>query len=375
MDRTEYMDWLDSDERWVSVIHPKIKMNQYEISSHGRIRDIRGVYYPEYHSTNGYDYTLMSLQDEDGMRLFPVDILIATGFLLSISNIDASKPIKVIHINGDLRNNHATNLQIVEDIEEWRPLLFNNHIKHRYEYEVSNWGHIRRKHDKHNMMLKDLKGYKIIWMCDHKIRVNRAVAESFVSGKTNERKYVNHINGLSGDNHYLNLEWVTHRENMMHAIDTGLKRTKVTVVEMDMILDMLYDEKYGHSPKVVFNNIDHIKHPNITIDTVSDIKRNRYKRSKKYNITHIKFPDIDHHVASRSHVTIDIADMIRDMLIKYDFSIVGVFNHIDHHEYPFITHTVIKKIKNGSHHQKSDKYNLKEFNALARSKMRTRRYL
>jgi len=51
--------------------------------------------------------------------------------------------------------------------------------------------------------------------------VHRLVAEAFLTkgaGKTE----VNHINGDKTDYRIENLEWVTHRENLRHAVTTGL---------------------------------------------------------------------------------------------------------------------------------------------------------
>lgn len=51
--------------------------------------------------------------------------------------------------------------------------------------------------------------------------LHRILAELYVPNPHN-KPFVNHINGVKVDFSLKNLEWVTHQENIQHAIDTGL---------------------------------------------------------------------------------------------------------------------------------------------------------
>jgi hypothetical protein len=53
------------------------------------------------------------------------------------------------------------------------------------------------------------------------IRVHRMVAELYIPNPDN-KPIVNHIDGDKLNNHYTNLEWVTHKENKDHAVKNGL---------------------------------------------------------------------------------------------------------------------------------------------------------
>lgn len=53
--------------------------------------------------------------------------------------------------------------------------------------------------------------------------VHRLVADAFVSGKTNDRKYVDHIDRNPQNNIPSNLRWVTHRENSYNRVNTANK--------------------------------------------------------------------------------------------------------------------------------------------------------
>lgn len=66
----------------------------------------------------------------------------------------------------------------------------------------------------------------------HKVRVHRAVAEMFVK-KIADKNDINHKDGIKLNNHYTNLEWVTPAENNQHAINIGLRKSKIHPVSKE----------------------------------------------------------------------------------------------------------------------------------------------
>lgn len=71
----------------------------------------------------------------------------------------------------------------------------------------------------------DKGGYeKFSWWngrVNKQIFVHRLLAVSYINNPDN-KKSVNHKNGIKSDNRLSNLEWCTHKENMHHAIKKGL---------------------------------------------------------------------------------------------------------------------------------------------------------
>lgn len=97
-------------------------------------------------------------------------------------------------------------------------------------YMVSNLGRFKslryRGHDGEKIMrsTKHHSGYKIIRLGNNPRKiysVHILVAKAFVENP-NGKPYVNHIDGNKENNVYNNLEWVTARENTVHAIYMGL---------------------------------------------------------------------------------------------------------------------------------------------------------
>ena len=96
-------------------------------------------------------------------------------------------------------------------------------------------------------------GYEIIKLSnDNRVtnkRVHRLVLETFKPHVNMGDLQVNHIDGNKLNNHLTNLEWVTGRDNILHAYDTGLitnigegspnaKLSNANVLEILQRLDM-----------------------------------------------------------------------------------------------------------------------------------------
>ena len=95
-------------------------------------------------------------------------------------------------------------------------------------YEVSSYGKVRNIVDKH--ILKPgltSKGYYNVILCKNKlhkgISIHRLVALAFIPNPEN-KKQVNHINGIKTDNRVENLEWATCSENIIHSYKIGKQR-------------------------------------------------------------------------------------------------------------------------------------------------------
>lgn len=70
------------------------------------------------------------------------------------------------------------------------------------------------------------RGYLRVTLCAYgatkRFFVHRLVAELFIPKKPSDGDFVNHMDGNHFNNQKSNLEWVTHRENVDHAMLTGL---------------------------------------------------------------------------------------------------------------------------------------------------------
>lgn len=140
---------------------------------------------------------------------------------LFVENPQNHKFIK--HLDGNILNNDYMNLEFVHSLlekhyeeiegEEWRD------IKDMEDYQVSNKGRVKNKHNNFLMNLRDEFGYIKVSIQQNKYQVHRLVAQAFIPNPEN-KPTVDHINRVSSDNNLENLRWASYKEqsdNQTHA--------------------------------------------------------------------------------------------------------------------------------------------------------------
>jgi len=116
--------------------------------------------------------------------------------------------------------------------------------------------------------IKTKKGYHTVFLFKEgnskQFYVHRLLAMAFIVNKEN-KKTVNHINGVKSDNNIENLEWNTYSENNHHAYKNGLKKSN----KGSSCKNSKLNEKTVIEIRALFNNNKSL---------------NKAKLSRKYNV-------------------------------------------------------------------------------------------
>lgn len=121
-------------------------------------------------------------------------------------------------------------------------------------YTMKN-GYVSRKPAKVLRLNTEKKGYKSVRLCKHGeqklFKVHRLVAFAFIGNPPAGCDQVNHKNGVKDFNHASNLEWVSGKGNIEHAVEKGLfksnkgERNPRCILTEDNVMDIHRISKTG----------------------------------------------------------------------------------------------------------------------------------
>ena len=147
-------------------------------------------------------------------------------------------------------------------------------------YKIDTSGRVFRNRTKNlsNPVWKELipvlcsgTGYYLVTLCHEGVRKNkrihRLLMEAFVPNPEN-KKQVNHIDGVKTNNSLSNLEWATSVENTQHAVDLGLcekaiaaSRKPILQIDRDssrVIAEHISIHEAGRTTGVAWQNISKV---------------------------------------------------------------------------------------------------------------------
>lgn len=163
--------------------------------------------------------------------------------------------------------------EIDEETELWK--------KYDYNYDVSNQGRIRHgSRILSGSLHKD--GYIFVTLHGKQYPLHRLIAEKWCSDYA-PTKEVNHKDGNKQNNFVDNLEWVTRKENQIHAIENSLQpkpvstyKGKFTAEQREQIKQEWDSGKYSRRELAKKYGVSHT--------CINDILNDKYKYAQNVNL-------------------------------------------------------------------------------------------
>lgn len=214
---------IDKKTIYKYIEDPKLGI-KYKISSLGKIYMITGTKFI-FDTRDTYGENIR-FTNELGKKseVFRLDLLIANAFPEIVKK--GKKNNRLIHIDGHECNNCVDNLQWIydEELEEQIKDEIFVQVTYSSEYEISNYGTIRRIGSKNKILpynciiAADDEPFCIrgLWLINGKSKsfaVHRLVAEHFLDVPNNKDTcLVVHLDQNKHNNYYKNLQWMTPTE-------------------------------------------------------------------------------------------------------------------------------------------------------------------
>lgn len=260
---------MGSKEKWRDL--DDLGYSRYSISSHGRLLNIEREEFVKGSLKEGYPYAFIT-DDSGKAKSMQLNLLVANTF---VPNPDKLR--FITYIDGNKQNIRADNLKWISASDSSKKNRTNKY-KGKPVYQLDEDKEIIKKYcekmdgEDEDLEWKEVKveGYKIIFVSntgtvkDNKgkikkqtlnnsgylnvqirseekykskaFRVHILVAKGFLGEHENPKIEINHKDGNKLNNNIKNLEYVTHKENTIHAHKTGLiseNRNYKPVIEID----------------------------------------------------------------------------------------------------------------------------------------------
>ena len=171
--------------------------------------------------------------------------------------------------------------------------------------------------------------YKRIRINTHKYMLHRVIGCTFVpipKDKDIRTCVTNHLNNNHGDNHYLNFEWSTNKENNLHGIEIGARKTgEVYYQQKPLLLEVISDNEFK-GRKYVLKGLNDCEKCGFQMDgllqVVDGFKKSYYGHSVKLisleevNEYEIGMPDDikSLYLRDKNYFTTDIKPVIGEIL-------------------------------------------------------------
>lgn len=123
-------------------------------------------------------------------------------------------------------------------------------------------------------------GYLMVNLNGKFFKVHRLVAFAFID-KPVGKDFINHKDFNTTNNRVENLEWVTPRENVLHAVN-GHRNNNYHYFDKEIAIQ---EYKSGISANVIAKKMNIPKHCILNLMHKNNIKRNDFPRNSKYKLT------------------------------------------------------------------------------------------